>query len=52
VIQRRDIVAVVGVARVGIERVRGTRRGPILGLPGGEAAAEIVMAELEPGEER
>jgi O-antigen/teichoic acid export membrane protein len=52
VIQRRDLAAAGRMARVGLERVRGTRRGPILGLPGGETAAELVMGELEPGEER
>jgi len=52
VIQRRDVLAAVRVTRVGIERLRGTRGGPILGLPGGETAAEMVMDEREPGEER
>jgi len=51
-IQRRDLVAMMRVVRAGRERIRGTRRGPILGLPGGETAAEMVMDELEPGEER
>ncbi len=52
IIQRRDISAALRVTRVGIERVKGTRRGPILGLPGGEVEAELVISELEAGEER
>jgi O-antigen/teichoic acid export membrane protein len=34
------------------DRVRGRRTGPLVGLRGGEAAAEIVIGEAEPGEER
>jgi O-antigen/teichoic acid export membrane protein len=33
------------------ERLRGRRRGPLVGLRGGGAAAEIVIGEREPGEE-
>jgi O-antigen/teichoic acid export membrane protein len=52
IITPRDLASLARVARTGIARLRGTRRGPILGLPGGETAAELVMDELEPGEER
>ncbi len=52
VIQRRDIAAVGRLVRTGLERLRGRRRGPILGLPGGETAAELILGEREPGEER
>ncbi len=52
IIKPRDLAAMLRVVRVGVERLRGMRRGPILGLPGGETAAEMVMDELEPGEER
>ncbi len=34
------------------DRIRGRRRGPLVGLRGGGAAAEIVIGEREPGEER
>jgi hypothetical protein len=34
------------------DRLRGRRRGPLVGLRGGGAAAEIVIGEREPGEER
>ncbi|MFL5679357.1 MAG: polysaccharide biosynthesis C-terminal domain-containing protein [Chloroflexota bacterium] len=34
------------------DRLRGRRGGPLVGLRGGGAAAELVMGEREPGEER
>ena len=43
-----------GAARVGlamVDRVRGRRTGPVVGVRGGDAAAEIVIGEREPGEE-
>jgi hypothetical protein len=52
IIKPRDLAALLRVVRTGLARLRGRRHGPILGLPGGETAAELVMDELEPGEER
>jgi Na+-driven multidrug efflux pump len=43
-----------GAARVGlamVDRVRGRRTGPVVGVRGGDTAAEIVIGEREPGEE-
>ena len=37
--------------RAALERVRGQRTGPLVGLRGGDEAAEIVIGEREPGEE-
>ncbi len=51
VVQRRDLVALVRFTANVIERLRGRRAGPVLGLPGGEAAAELVISEHEPSEE-
>lgn len=51
VIQRRDLAAAAGVLRVGVDRLRGRRHGPVYGLPGGETAADLVMNEIEPGQE-
>jgi hypothetical protein len=33
------------------DRVRGRRVGPLVGLRGGEGAADLVISEHEPGEE-
>ena len=34
------------------DRVRGRRGGPLVGLRGGGTAADLVIGEREPGEER
>lgn len=45
-------VRAVGRAMAALgERLGGRRRGPLVGLRGGNAAAEIVIGEREPGEE-
>jgi len=50
VIRRSDLDAVGRTARALLGRLQGRRRGPIVGLRG-EPAAELVIAEREPGEE-
>jgi O-antigen/teichoic acid export membrane protein len=51
VVRPSDIVALARASRALFERLRGRRKGPLVGLRGGEAAAEIVIGETEPGEE-
>ncbi|MEA2611831.1 MAG: hypothetical protein QOG32_1557, partial [Chloroflexota bacterium] len=51
VIRRSDLVAVVGAGRAGVARLRGRRRGPLIGLRGGPDAASQIIEEREPGEE-
>jgi O-antigen/teichoic acid export membrane protein len=50
VIQPSDVRALRTSLGATLSRLRGDRTGP-LGLRGGETAAEIVIGELEPGEE-
>jgi O-antigen/teichoic acid export membrane protein len=50
VIQPHDVRALRSMLGASVARLRGRRTGPI-GLRGGETAAEIVIAEREPGEE-
>jgi O-antigen/teichoic acid export membrane protein len=50
VIQPRDVRALQSMLLASFARLQGRRTGPI-GLRGGETAAEIVIAEREPGEE-
>jgi hypothetical protein len=50
VIQRSDIRALRAMLVATVGRLRGQRTGPF-GLRGGDTAAEIVLAEREPGEE-
>jgi O-antigen/teichoic acid export membrane protein len=50
VIQPRDVRALRSMLVASFARLQGRRTGPI-GLRGGETAAEIVIAEREPGEE-
>jgi O-antigen/teichoic acid export membrane protein len=50
VIQPRDVRALRSMLVASLARLQGRRTGPI-GLRGGETAAEIVIAEREPGEE-
>ena len=51
VIRRSDVAALLRTGRAALERVRGQRTGPLIGLRGGDEAAEIVIGEREPGEE-
>ena len=51
IIRRTDIVALVAALRAIFGRLTGRRHGPF-GLRGGESAADIVIGEREPGEER
>lgn len=50
VIQPSDVRALRSMVRASLARLRGQRTGPI-GLRGGDTAAELVIAEREPGEE-
>ena len=52
VIRRSDLRAVGRTFVALADRLRGRRFGPLIGLRGGKAAAEIVIGEREPGEER
>ena len=52
VIRMSDIRAVVRTFQALADRLRGRRRGPLIGLRGGKAAADLVIGEREPGEER
>jgi hypothetical protein len=51
VIRRSDVAALVRTGRAALGRFRGQRTGPLVGLRGGDEAAEIVIGEREPGEE-
>jgi O-antigen/teichoic acid export membrane protein len=51
VIQRSDVGALRSMTVASVARLRGQRGGPIA-LRGGDTAAELVIAEREPGEER
>jgi O-antigen/teichoic acid export membrane protein len=51
VIRRSDVVALGRAMRALTDRLRGRRAGPLVGLRGGEGAADIVISEREPGEE-
>ncbi len=51
IIRRSDVVALVAATRALIDRARGRRRGPLVGLRGGDPAADLVIGESEPGEE-
>jgi len=51
VIRRSDLVALVGALRAVVARLRGRRRGPLVGLRGGPDAANQIIDEREPGEE-
>ncbi|HEY0443444.1 MAG TPA: polysaccharide biosynthesis C-terminal domain-containing protein [Candidatus Limnocylindrales bacterium] len=52
VIRGSDVRAVGGMFVALGGRLRGSRRGPLVGLRGGRAAADLVIGEREPGEER
>ena len=51
VIRRADIAALVATGLAILGRLTGRRGGPI-GLRGGDEAAQLVIGEREPGEER
>ena len=52
VIRRTDIAALVAALRAIFGRLTGRRHGPLVGLRGGDEAADLVIGEREPGEER
>ncbi len=52
VVRRSDLVAMRRASRAVIDRLRGRRTGPLIGLRGGDEVAELVIGEREPGEER
>lgn len=52
VVRRSDLLALRRASQALVDRARGRRRGPLVGLRGGEGAADIVISEREPGEER
>jgi O-antigen/teichoic acid export membrane protein len=52
IVRRRDVEAVARTFLAIGERLRGRRHGPLIGLRGGRAAADLVIGEHEPGEER
>jgi O-antigen/teichoic acid export membrane protein len=51
IIRASDIRALVAATRALRGRVAGSRRGPLIGLRGGDPAADLVIGESEPGEE-
>ena len=51
IIRRSDLRALWATLGAGVGRLRGRRTGPF-GLRGGDEAAELVIGEREPGEER
>jgi len=51
IIRRSDITALGRALRAIIDRFRGRRAGPLVGLRGGADAADTIIAEREPGEE-
>lgn len=50
-IRRTDIAALLAGLRALRERAAGRRSGPLVGLRGGDPAADLVIGEREPGEE-
>jgi O-antigen/teichoic acid export membrane protein len=51
VVRRSDLDALGRVGRVALDRLRGRRAGPLVDLRGGAEAAELVMAERQPGDQ-
>jgi O-antigen/teichoic acid export membrane protein len=51
VLRDSDMKAMGRAVAALVDRLRGRRRGPLVALRGGGAAAEIVIGEREPGEE-
>lgn len=51
IVRPSDIRALRAAWRALLERLRGRRVGPLVGLRGGDRAAELVIGEREPGEE-
>lgn len=52
VVRRSDLAALRRTSQAAIDRLRGRRTGPLIGLRGGDETAELVIGEREPGEER
>jgi O-antigen/teichoic acid export membrane protein len=51
ILRRSDIVALVSALVALRTRLAGGRGGPLIGLRGGDTAAEIIIGEREPGDE-
>jgi len=51
IVRPADLRALVRAGRALVDRLRGRRGGPLVGLRGGGATADLVMGEREPGEE-
>jgi O-antigen/teichoic acid export membrane protein len=51
IIRGSDVRALMAATRALIDRARGRRTGPLVGLRGGDPAADLVIGESEPGEE-
>jgi O-antigen/teichoic acid export membrane protein len=51
VLRRSDIVALLAAFRAIQTRITGRHGGPLVGLRGGEKAAELIIGEREPGDE-
>lgn len=51
IIRRSDIKALGRALRAIVDRLRGRRVGPLVGLRGGDDAADTIISEREPGEE-
>jgi O-antigen/teichoic acid export membrane protein len=52
VVQASDLRALRRTAGAAFDRLRGRRTGPLIGLRGGDEAAELLIGKREPGEER
>jgi len=46
-----DVRAMLAMLRATADRLRGRRTGPMVGLRGGQPAAEAILGEREPGDE-
>jgi O-antigen/teichoic acid export membrane protein len=52
ILRRADVRSAFRFAVAFADRVRGRRRGPVVGVRGGDAAAAMIVEEREPGRER
>jgi O-antigen/teichoic acid export membrane protein len=52
IVRPSDVQAVRRAAASTLDRVRGRRRGPVIDYEAGDEAAELVIGEREPGDER
>jgi O-antigen/teichoic acid export membrane protein len=51
VLRRSDLDALGRAGRAALDRLRGRRTGPLVGLRGGAEAAELFIAERQPGDQ-